>query len=75
MTWLSINPNSEPYGRVSAAAALAKDPSDPDAIISTLKGLVDPVAIAENYNNAEALGLDLNSIAKVRPTSNWEDDL
>lgn len=71
MAWLSINPSSEPFSRVSAAIALGSNPNDPDDFLKTLKGYSDPVKLAEFYNNADSLGVDLNTVNRVKPCSNY----
>lgn len=66
MVWWSINPVSEPYVRKSAANALASDPNEKFTYTEELS----PTQLAELYNNAEKLGLDLNSTEEI---SYWED--
>lgn len=62
MTWLSINPQKEPFDRKYAALLLSqKWEGTPIMRLEELS----PAELAELYNNAEALGLDLYSLASV----------
>ena len=67
MTWLSINPESEPAQRIDAAQALSQrwtseedDETDWDSYDFAHK--LNSTQVAALYNNAEQLGLDLNSM-------------
>lgn len=68
MVWWSINPRLEPDDRKQAAWALSSKPDidewgEEHASMSAFS--TDPVGLAEAYNNAERLGLDLNSVNRV----------
>jgi hypothetical protein len=60
MTWLSINPDSEPFTRKSNAVALNAKPGVSNKLFSmVVTRAIDPIYLARCYNNAEALGLNL----------------
>lgn len=68
MTWLSINPDSEPYTRKSNAVALSAKPGVRDKMFSmVVTDAIDPIYLARCYNNAENLGLDLLSLESKQP--------
>lgn len=69
MTWISVNPNGEPFTRKSAALALTRN-WRPD-VVESIDNL-SPEELANLYNNAEALGLDLYSLKRKYPESNGE---
>lgn len=69
MTFLSINPDCEPYSRKSAAAALFSVPSNRADILCSFDKKVTPVLLAKAYKNAESLGLDLYSLKKCPCTT------
>lgn len=65
MTWISVNPNGEPFTRKSAALALTpgvRSSANPS-----------PTELAAAYNNVEALGLDLYSLKRKYPEVNAEE--
>lgn len=66
MTWLSINPFCENYFTVSAAYALASTSTE-NRFVPIDRKEIDPVHLANLYNNAEALGLDLLSVKTREP--------
>jgi len=72
MVWWSINPRLEPIDRKQAAWALSSTPSAgydeegefiEEAILPAFSNT--PEGLAEAYNNAERLGLDLNSVGRI----------
>lgn len=66
MTWLSVNPNVEPFTRKSAALALTpgvRSSANPS-----------PTELAEAYNNVEALGLDLYSLNRKHSEPNPSEE-
>lgn len=68
MVWWSINPRLEPSERKQAAWALSSRPEideDGEEYGSMPAFSTDPVGLAEAYNNAERLGLDLNSVDRI----------
>lgn len=71
MTWWSINPRLEPADRKQAALALSSTPSheyDEDGELiepSAPAFSTTPSGLADCYNNAERLGLDLNSVGRI----------
>ncbi len=65
MTWLSINPDGERHVRISAAEALSRQWNPEDEPAHYNIDDYNPVYIAKLYNNAEQLGLDLNSIETI----------
>lgn len=63
MTWMSLNPKTEPFSRKYAALLLSqKWEYTPVTDLDNLS----PTELAELYNNVEALGLDLNSLDRIR---------
>lgn len=75
MTWLSINPDSEPFIRLSAVVALNTNPEGEDTAVGVVRDLIDPVRLADCYNKVEELGIDLNTVGVVMPdTGSWDDD-
>lgn len=69
MTWISVNPQGEPFTRKSAALALTR--TGDTKVVEAIDNL-SPEELAELYNNAEALGLDLYSLNHKYPESNRE---
>lgn len=67
MTWLSINPNVEPFTRKSAALALTPG-------VRSSANYATPTELAEAYNNVEALGLDLYSLKRKYPEPNPSEE-
>jgi hypothetical protein len=70
MPWLSINPESEPIERLDAAQALsqrwsAEDDDGDDWNNYDFAHNLSSTQVAALYNNAEQLGLDLNSIDDI----------
>jgi hypothetical protein len=67
MIWLSVNPESEKFETINAALALSGKFRSPLAIEDDLITSaappdfdeIDPVELADFYNNADALGLDI----------------
>lgn len=64
MVWWSVNPRGERFRTVSAALALAAEPKDELRTIPA-REKISSIELAEAYNNAESLGLDLNSIGYI----------
>lgn len=76
MPWWSINPRLEPSVRKQAAWALMSYPDiyeDGEEFAATPALLSTPTGLAQAYNNAENLGLDLNSVSII-PLSDICDD-
>lgn len=77
MVWWSINPRIEPNDRKQAAWALSSRPEIDEygeGYASTPAFSDSPTGLAETYNNAESLGLDLNSIGRVPLSQITYDD-
>ena len=67
MVWLSVNPACENFQTVSTALAIGSDPENYLQTMSLFleKGEgIDPILLAEYYNNAESLGLDIFSVKR-----------
>lgn len=69
MTWISVNPNGEPFTRKSAALALTQTWTP--GLVEKLDNL-SPVELANLYNTVEALGLDLYSLNRKYPEINGD---
>jgi hypothetical protein len=69
MTWLSINPDSEPYNRLRLAA-------DIQGKFNSV--LITPEELAESYNLIEQMGCELPSpgqpVIVPADSHDWEDD-
>ncbi|AFZ22389.1 hypothetical protein [Allocoleopsis franciscana] len=75
MPWWSINPRTEPAERKEAAWALFSSPSEyedeePNLPVFSTRA----TALADAYNNAENLGLDLNSLRTIPYLDDWDDE-
>lgn len=75
MVWWSINHKTEPKERIQAALALSSQPTNDDNAYAVIPRIVTNRMLANAYNNAEELGLDLNSLTQVPDEDiDWEDD-
>jgi hypothetical protein len=62
MTWISVNPNGEPFTRKFAAVALSRQWGN-DATVAYIDNL-SSTELADLYNSVEALGLDLYTLRR-----------
>ena len=68
MTWLNVNPKGECARRISAALALTATPTTQEQLLGKFfEREISSVELAQLYNNAESLGLDLFSLGQVSP--------